>query len=37
LIGFEPVIHTAELADVVRDDWRALKPLVDWLARLDAA
>ena len=37
LIGFEPVIHTAELADLVRDDWRALKPLVDWLARLDPA
>ena len=37
LIGFEPVVHTAELADVVRDDWRALKPLVDWLARLDPA
>jgi len=37
LIGFEPVIHTAELADVVRDDWRALKPLVDWLARLSPA
>ena len=37
LIGFEPVVHTAELADVVRDDWRALKPLVDWLVRLDPA
>ncbi|WP_310528833.1 DUF2461 domain-containing protein [Nocardioides sp.] len=37
LIGFEPVIHTARLADVVRDDWRALKPLVDWLAGLDPA
>lgn len=37
LIGFEPVVHTAALADVVRDDWRALKPLVDWLARLDPA
>jgi uncharacterized protein (TIGR02453 family) len=37
LIGFEPVVHTAELADVVRDDWRSLKPLVDWLARLDPA
>jgi len=30
MIGFEPVIHTAELADVVRDDWRTLRPLVDW-------
>jgi uncharacterized protein (TIGR02453 family) len=37
LIGFEPVVHTPELADVVRDDWRALKPLVDWLTRLDPA
>lgn len=37
LIGFEPVIHTAGLADLVRDDWRALKPLIDWLARVDPA
>lgn len=29
-LGFEPVIHTAELLDVVRDDWRALRPLVEW-------
>jgi uncharacterized protein (TIGR02453 family) len=35
VIGFGPVVHTAELADIVRDDWRTLKPLVDWLARLD--
>lgn len=33
-LGFEPVIHTAELVDVVRDDWRRLRPLVDWLAAL---
>jgi uncharacterized protein (TIGR02453 family) len=33
-LGFEPVIHTAELADVVREDWRRLRPLVDWLAAL---
>jgi uncharacterized protein (TIGR02453 family) len=34
--GFEPVIHTAELADLVRDDWRRLRPLVAWVAeRLD--
>jgi uncharacterized protein (DUF2461 family) len=33
-LGFEPVIHTAELLDVVRDDWRRLRPLVDWLAAL---
>ena len=30
--GFEPVIHTAELLDRVRDDWRRLRPLVNWLA-----
>jgi uncharacterized protein (TIGR02453 family) len=29
--GFEPVIHTAELAELVRADWRATKPLVTWL------
>lgn len=33
LIGFEPVIHTAELLEVVRADWRTLAPLVDWLSR----
>ncbi|KRF05907.1 hypothetical protein ASG88_20660 [Nocardioides sp. Soil777] len=32
-IGFEPVVHTPELLDLVRDDWRALRPLVEWLAR----
>jgi uncharacterized protein (TIGR02453 family) len=32
--GFEPVIHTPALADLVREDWRALRPLVDWLAGL---
>jgi uncharacterized protein (TIGR02453 family) len=31
-VGFEPVIHTAELLDVVRRDWRATRPLVDWSA-----
>ena len=36
LIGFGPVIHTAELADLVRDDWRALRPLVEWLAEAGA-
>ena len=30
--GFEPFIHTPELLDVVRDDWRALRPLVEWVA-----
>jgi len=29
--GFEPFIHTPELLDRVRDDWRALKPLILWL------
>jgi uncharacterized protein (TIGR02453 family) len=33
-IGFEPVIHTAELVDLVREDWRRLRPLVDWLTTL---
>ena len=37
LIGFEPVIHTASVLDLIRDDFRATKPLVDWLARLDPA
>ena len=32
-LGFEPVIHTAGLLDLVRDDWRALRPLVEWVAR----
>jgi uncharacterized protein (TIGR02453 family) len=31
-LGFEPVIHTAELLDVVRKDWRATRPLVEWSA-----
>ena len=30
-IGFEPVIHTPELLDVVREDWRSLKPFVEWV------
>lgn len=29
-IGFEPVIHTADLLDLVRKDWRATRPLVEW-------
>lgn len=33
MIGFEPVIHTAELLDLVRKDWRATRPLVEWAAR----
>ena len=30
--GFEPFIHTAELLDRVREDWRRLRPLVNWIA-----
>ncbi|GAB3839502.1 DUF2461 domain-containing protein [Kribbella italica] len=29
--GFEPVIHTGELVERVRDDWRKVTPLLDWL------
>jgi len=29
--GFAPYIHTAELADRVRADWRAATPFVDWV------
>ena len=32
--GFAPVIHTPELLDLVRDDWRALRPVVEWVAAL---
>lgn len=32
--GFDPVIHTPELVDVVRTDWRATRALVDWLGEL---
>ncbi|WP_309650496.1 DUF2461 domain-containing protein [Nocardioides sp.] len=35
--GFESFIHTPELLDHVRDDWRALKPLIAWLDRAFAA
>ena len=31
-LGFEPVIHTPELLDLVRTDWQRLRPLVDWVA-----
>jgi len=30
--GFEPFVHTAELLDRVREDWRRLRPLVEWVA-----
>jgi uncharacterized protein (TIGR02453 family) len=29
--GFDPVIHTPELANLVRADWQATKPLITWL------
>jgi uncharacterized protein (TIGR02453 family) len=29
--GFEPVIHTPELLDAVRADWRAATPFVRWV------
>ncbi|MDQ4053976.1 MAG: DUF2461 domain-containing protein [Actinomycetota bacterium] len=32
--GFEKLIHSAELLDQVRADWRALNPLVTWLGRV---
>lgn len=31
--GFEKVIHTPAVQTLVRDDWRALKPLISWLQR----
>jgi uncharacterized protein (DUF2461 family) len=30
--GRDPIIHSPELAHAVREDWRALRPLVAWLA-----
>lgn len=30
--GFEPIIHTSDLLDSVRADWKAARPLVDWVA-----
>ena len=29
--GFEPVIHTREVLDLVRADWCRLRPLVEWV------
>ncbi|HNM98562.1 MAG TPA: DUF2461 domain-containing protein [Marmoricola sp.] len=29
--GFEPFIHTPELLDRVRADWRAARPFVEWV------
>jgi uncharacterized protein (TIGR02453 family) len=29
--GFEPIIHSAELVGQIRRDWRATRPLLDWI------
>ncbi|MFF1817948.1 DUF2461 domain-containing protein [Kribbella sp. NPDC058245] len=29
--GFEPIIHTPELAESIRADWQATQPLITWL------
>jgi hypothetical protein len=29
--GFDEVVHTPALLDRVRRDWRAARPLVEWL------
>jgi len=29
--GFEPFIHTPQLLDRVRSDWRETRPFVDWV------
>jgi uncharacterized protein (TIGR02453 family) len=31
--GFEPIIHTPELVEQVRADWRAATPFVEWVQR----
>ena len=30
--GFEPIIHTPDLIEAVRKDWKAARPLVEWVA-----
>jgi uncharacterized protein (DUF2461 family) len=30
-LGFEPVIHSPQLVDQVRDDWREATPFVEWV------
>lgn len=30
--GFDPVIHSPDLVDRVRDDWRTASPVLDWVA-----
>ena len=34
--GFDEVIHTPRLLEEVRADWRAVRPLVDWLGSVTA-
>jgi len=34
--GFEDVIHTPQLLDRIRTDWRSLNPLLDWVAAATA-
>ena len=31
--GFDPVIHTPDVLEMVRADWQSLRPLVAWLQR----
>ena len=33
--GFEPIIHTPELLEAVRDDWRTLRPFVEWVCAVE--
>ena len=35
--GFEPIIHTPELLEAVRDDWRTLRPFVEWVTDVTEA
>lgn len=37
LIGFEPVIHTPDLLKEVRKDWRAVRPMAEWIAEVAPA
>lgn len=30
----DPVLHTADFADLVRTDWRALRPMLGWLEQV---
>jgi uncharacterized protein (TIGR02453 family) len=35
--GFEPIIHTPEMLEAVRDDWRTLRPFVEWVVESNPA